>query len=90
MLDFAGVLFFDKDKQKLSIDSKNLRIFKLTFRKSARNFGPVMAMAARKTVASVYEKADLGGIDPETVITPGIFVHAVVHIPRVATQAGGI
>ena len=62
----------------------------LTFRKSARNFGPVMAMAARKTVASVYEKAELGGIDPETVITPGIFVYAVVHIPRVATQAGGI
>ena len=62
----------------------------LTFRKSARNFGPVMAMAARKTVASVYEKAELGGIDPETVITPSIFVHAVVHIPRVATQAGGI
>jgi hypothetical protein len=32
MLDFAGVLFFNKDKQKLSIDSRNLRIFKLTFR----------------------------------------------------------
>jgi len=62
----------------------------LTFRKAARNFGPVMAMAARKTVASIYEKAELGGIDPETVITPGIFVHAVVHIPRVVTQAGGI
>ena len=61
----------------------------LTFRKSARNFGPVMAMAARKTVASIFEKAELGGIDPETVITPGIFVHAVVHIPRVVTQAGG-
>lgn len=42
----------------------------LTFRKAARNFGPVMAMAARKTVASIYEKAELGGIDPETVITP--------------------
>ena len=62
----------------------------LTFRKAARNFGPVMAMAARKTVASIFEKAELGGIDPETVITPAIFVHAVVHIPRVATQAGGI
>ena len=62
----------------------------LTFRKAARNFGPVMAMAARKTVASIFEKAELGGIDPETVITPGIFVHAVVHIPRVATQAGGL
>jgi 3-oxoadipate CoA-transferase alpha subunit len=62
----------------------------LTFRKAARNFGPVMAMAARKTVASIYEKAELGEMDPETVITPGIFVQAVVHIPRVATQSGGI
>jgi 3-oxoadipate CoA-transferase alpha subunit len=62
----------------------------LTFRKAARNFGPIMAMAAKKTVATVYEKAELGGIDPETVITPGIFVQAVVHIARVATQAGGI
>ena len=61
----------------------------LTFRKAARNFGPVMAMAARKTVATIYEKAELGGIDPETVITPGIFVHAVVQVQRVATQAGG-
>lgn len=61
----------------------------LTFRKAARNFGPIMAMAARKTVATVYDKAELGEIDPETVITPGIFVQAVVHIERVATQAGG-
>jgi 3-oxoadipate CoA-transferase alpha subunit len=62
----------------------------LTFRKAARNFGPIMAMAARKTVATVFEKAELGEMDPETVITPGIFVQAVVHIERVATQAGGI
>jgi 3-oxoadipate CoA-transferase alpha subunit len=62
----------------------------LTYRKSARNFGPVMAMAARKTVATVYEQMPLGGLDPEAVITPGIFVQAVVQIPRVATQAGGI
>ena len=62
----------------------------LTFRKAARNFGPIMAMAARKTVATVFEKAELGDMDPETVITPGIFVQAVVHIERVATQAGGI
>jgi len=62
----------------------------LTFRKAARNFGPIMAMAARKTVATVFEKAELGEIDPETVITPGIFVQVVVHIERVATQAGGI
>lgn len=62
----------------------------LTYRKAARNFGPVMAMAARKTVATVYARAELGEIDPETVITPGIFVQAVVLIERVATQAGGI
>ena len=62
----------------------------LTFRKAARNFGPIMAMGARKTVATVFEKAELGDMDPETVITPGIFVQAVVHIERVATQAGGI
>jgi len=61
----------------------------LTFRKAARNFGPIMAMAARKTVATVFEKAELGEMDPETVITPGIFVQAVVHVEQVATQAGG-
>ena len=62
----------------------------LTYRKAARNFGPVMAMAARKTVATVYAQAALGEIDPESVVTPGIFVQAVVLIDRVATQAGGI
>jgi 3-oxoadipate CoA-transferase alpha subunit len=61
----------------------------LVYRKAARNFGPVMATAARKTVATVYEQVPLGGLDPETIITPGIFVQAVVQIPRVATAAGG-
>jgi 3-oxoadipate CoA-transferase alpha subunit len=62
----------------------------LTYRKAARNFGPIMAMAARKTVATVHEQMTLGELDPETVVTPGIFVQAVVKIDRVATQAGGI
>ena len=62
----------------------------LTYRKAARNFGPIMAMAARKTVATVYEEVALGDLDPEAVVTPGIFVHAVVKIERVATRAGGI
>ncbi len=62
----------------------------LTYRKAARNFGPIMAMAARKTVATVYEEVALGDLDPEAVVTPGIFVHAVVKIDRVATRAGGI
>lgn len=61
----------------------------LTYRKAARNFGPVMAMAATKTVASVHEIVQLGDIDPETIVTPGVFVHRIVKINRVATQAGG-
>jgi len=61
----------------------------LTYRKAARNFGPVMAMAARCTVASVHEVLELGQLDPEAVVTPGIFVRRVVRVPRVATAAGG-
>ena len=61
----------------------------LTYRKAARNFGPVMAMAARRTVASVHKIVELGALDPEAVITPGIFVSSIVLVERVATQAGG-
>jgi 3-oxoadipate CoA-transferase alpha subunit len=61
----------------------------LTYRMAARNFGPVMAMAAKCTVATVFEVVALGGIDPEHVVTPGIFVHRIVHIPRSETRAGG-
>lgn len=61
----------------------------LIYRKAARNFGPVMAMAARKTVATVHEVVELGALDPEHIVTPGIFVHQIVKIDRVATQAGG-
>ena len=61
----------------------------LVYRKAARNFGPVMAMASKKTIATVHEIAELGTLDPETIVTPGIFVHHVVQIERVATQAGG-
>ena len=59
------------------------------YRKAARNFGPVMAMAARKTVATVHDVVELGELDPENIVTPGIFVHQIVKIDRVATQAGG-
>jgi 3-oxoadipate CoA-transferase, alpha subunit len=61
----------------------------LTYRMAARNFGPVMATACKRTVASVYEIAELGDINPEHVVTPGIFVQQIVKIPRMATQAGG-
>ena len=61
----------------------------LTYRKAARNFGPVMAMAARRTIATVHELVNLGELDPEEVVTPGIFVSQLVRVARVATQAGG-
>jgi 3-oxoadipate CoA-transferase alpha subunit len=61
----------------------------LVYRKAARNFGPVMATAARRTVATVHEVVELGALDPEAIVTPGIHVSRVVHVPRVATQAGG-
>ena len=61
----------------------------LNYRMSARNFGPVMAMAAKQTIASVHEVVELGALDPEAIVTPGIFVHRVVQIARVATQAAG-
>lgn len=61
----------------------------LTYRMSARNFGPVMATAAKTTVATVHEVVELGALDPEAIVTPGIYVSHVVKIDRVATQAGG-
>ena len=61
----------------------------LTYRKAARNFGPVMAMAAQRTIATVHEVIELGQMDPESIVTPGIFVSSIVRIDRVATQAGG-
>ncbi|MFT3666440.1 3-oxoacid CoA-transferase subunit A [Piscinibacter sp.] len=61
----------------------------LVYRKAARNFGPIMATAARKTVATVHELVELGAIDPEHVVTPGIFVSRLVRISRQATIAGG-
>lgn len=61
----------------------------LTYRMTARNFGPVMAMAAKVTVATVHEVVPLGSLDPEAVVTPGIFVQRMVKIDRVATGAGG-
>jgi 3-oxoadipate CoA-transferase alpha subunit len=61
----------------------------LVYRKTARNFGPVMAMAAKCTVASVHEVVELGALDPEHVVTPGIFVHRIIKVPRTATGPAG-
>ena len=52
----------------------------LVYRKTARNFGPVMAAAARCTIAQVETIGDVGSIDPESVVTPGIYVDRIVEI----------
>ena len=59
----------------------------LVYRKTARNFGPVMATAAKVTVAEVEEVVELGALDPEAVVTPGIFVQRVVQTGQDLAQA---
>ncbi len=59
----------------------------LIYRKTARNFGPIMAMAATTTIAQVSHVVDLGAIDPEIVVTPGIFVQRVVQIASTTNHA---
>jgi 3-oxoadipate CoA-transferase alpha subunit len=54
----------------------------LLYRKTARNFGPVMATAAALTIAEVSQVVDVGQIDPETVVTPGIFVDRILEVSR--------
>jgi 3-oxoadipate CoA-transferase, alpha subunit len=53
----------------------------LTYRSSARNFNPVMAMAAKLTIAQAQHIVDLGALDPEKIVTPGIYVDRVLHVP---------
>jgi 3-oxoadipate CoA-transferase alpha subunit len=51
----------------------------LVYRKTARNFGPIMAMAAKVAIAQVAQIVELGELDPEHIVTPGIFVQRVVQ-----------
>ncbi|HLX30268.1 MAG TPA: 3-oxoacid CoA-transferase subunit A [Casimicrobiaceae bacterium] len=55
----------------------------LVYRKTARNFGPIMATAAKCTIAQVRETVDLGVLDPEVIVTPGIFVQRIVQVPTI-------
>jgi 3-oxoadipate CoA-transferase alpha subunit len=57
------------------------RIGNLVYRKTARNFGPVMAAAARTTIAQVSEIVAVGELDPEAVVTPSIYVDRLVEVP---------
>lgn len=58
----------------------------LVYNKAARNFGPLMCMAARHSIVQVSRILPAGGIDPEVVVTPGIFVQAVVEVPDPAQE----
>ena len=65
------------------------RLGNLTYRMTARNFGPIMAAAAKLTIATVHKVVEPGGIDPEIVVTPGLYVKRLVLIERAVTTAGG-
>jgi len=55
----------------------------LVYRKTARNFNPMMATAAKLTIVEVEHLVEPGEIDPDTIVTPGIFVQRIVHVPGV-------
>ena len=57
----------------------------LVYRKTARNFGPIMATASKCAIVQVSEIVELGELDPEAVVTPGIFVQRVVRVPASAS-----
>ena len=59
----------------------------LVYRKTARNFGPIMAAAAKHTVVQVREIVPLGALDPEAIVTPGIYVQRVVAVAPGAAPA---
>jgi 3-oxoacid CoA-transferase subunit A len=58
----------------------------LVYRKTARNFNPMMATAARLTVAQVEHLVQPGEIDPDHIVTPGIYVQRIVHVPEAAKR----
>ena len=59
----------------------------VVYNKTARNFAPIMAMAARVAIVQVQNVVEPGGIDPESVITPGIFIERVVELPEPAHES---
>jgi 3-oxoacid CoA-transferase subunit A len=58
----------------------------LVYRKTARNFNPMMATAGKVTVAQVEHLVEAGEIDPDHIHTPGIFVHRIVHVPNIVKR----
>ena len=60
----------------------------LVYRKTARNFGPVMATAATTTIVQVQQVVPVGDLDPEVIITPGIYVDRVVEVEPALQMSG--
>jgi 3-oxoadipate CoA-transferase alpha subunit len=60
------------------------RLGNLIYRKAGRNFGPIMAAAARCAIVQVHEIVEVGELDPEVIVTPGIYVNRIVRVPRPA------
>jgi 3-oxoadipate CoA-transferase alpha subunit len=58
----------------------------LVYRKTARNFGPIMAAAAKASIVQVGTVVDTGSLDPEVIVTPGIYVNTIVRIPAAAPE----
>ena len=59
----------------------------LVYNKSGRNFNAVMATAAKMTIVQTHQIVPLGGLDPEAIVTPGIFVNRVIHVPSAGEAA---
>lgn len=59
----------------------------LVYNKTARNFGPIMCMGAVCSIVQVRRVVELGSLDPETIVTPGIFVDRVVEVPDAAAES---
>lgn len=63
------------------------RLGNLVYRKTARNFGPVMATAATTVIVEVHDVVDTGALDPETIVTPSIYVDRVLHVAAANRRA---
>lgn len=66
------------------------RLGNLVYRKTARNFGPLMATAARRAIVQVDHIVEIGDLDPETIVTPSIFVDRVVAVGQRASAASAL
>ena len=60
----------------------------LVYKGTSRNFNPIMAAAARITIVEAEEVVEIGELDPEEIVTPGVYVQRVVHVPESRVRIG--